>query len=55
MSSNLKNACRPFCGLVTDAIEDLVMDHPWGWTGFAFFVGLLLGRKKSPCQEKRSS
>ncbi len=55
MSSNLKDVSRPILGLVQDVIEDLVMDHPWGWTGFAFFVGILLGRKKTASQEQRSS
>ncbi len=55
MSSNLKDVSSPILGMVQDVIEDLVMDHPWGWTGFAFFVGILLGRKKKPCQEQQPS
>lgn len=55
MSSNLKNACRPIFGLVKDVIEDLVMDHPWGWAGFAFFMGVLYGRESRHCQGKKTS
>ncbi|WP_158075930.1 hypothetical protein [Bombella intestini] len=55
MSSNLKDVSRPILGLVQDVIEDLVMDHPWGWAGFAFFVGTFLGRKKKSCQGRQAS
>ncbi|MCX5620202.1 MULTISPECIES: hypothetical protein [Bombella] len=55
MSSDLINACHSILGLVRDVMEDLVMDHPWGWTGLAFIVGLLFGRKKMASREEASS
>ncbi|MCX5615073.1 hypothetical protein [Bombella saccharophila] len=54
MSSDLINTCHSILGLVKDVMEDLVMDHPWGWTGLAFIVGLLFGRKKGAACRKGS-
>lgn len=53
MACIVKEKLCPWSKEAKSLVDELVFDHPWLWTGIAFVVGMILGRKRLCCRRKK--